>query len=134
MRISTLATVVLALAVSPSLVAQTARQPSPDQQEQRREGARKLATQQVEFGIDLAQMSLWNDAALRFERAVQIDPSYAEAWNNLGIGYEQLGRLEDARDAYDQALLLAPGNQFMVNNYASFREIYDRQNVRGGGG
>jgi Flp pilus assembly protein TadD len=95
--------------------------------------ARSDAKKQVEFGIELAQLSLWRDATIRFERAVQIDPSYAEAWNDLGIGYEQLGRLEDARDAYDQALELAPTNQFILNNYTQFREIYDRQNVRRGG-
>lgn len=88
------------------------------------------AKAQVEFGIELAQQKLWKDATIRFQRAVQIDGTYAEAWNNLAIGYEQLGRLEDAREAYDKALSLAPTNQFMRDNYEGFREIYDRQNVR----
>lgn len=92
--------------------------------------AREDAREQLDFGIELAQKKLWGDATFRFQRAVQIDPTYGEAWNNLAIGYEQLGRLEDAREAYDKALNLAPGNQFIRDNYDGFREIYDRQNVR----
>jgi len=124
----TLATVLLALAMAASLIAQNASRNLSSGE------ARKLAKEQVEFGIDLAQRTLWRDDMQHFSRAVQIDPSYAEAWNNLAIGYEQLGKLEEARDAYDAELKLQPNNQFMLNNYASFREIYDRQNVRGGGG
>jgi Flp pilus assembly protein TadD len=92
--------------------------------------ARSDAKEQLTFGIELAQRNLWRDATIRFERAVQIDPTYAEAWNDLGIGYEQLGKLEDAREAYDKALKLAPTNQFIRNNNDQFREIYDRQGIR----
>ena len=60
------------------------------------------------------------------------DPTYAAAWNNLGIGYEQLGRFDDARKAYEKALELDPGNTFIKTNYDLFREIYDRQNRRRG--
>jgi len=95
---------------------------------------RSEAKAQVEFGIDLAQKSLWRDATIRFERAVQIDPSYAAAWNNLAIGFEQLGKLAEARDAYDQALQLDVGNQFIRNNFEQFIEIYERQNIRSRGG
>ena len=63
-------------------------------------------------------------------RRVELDPTYAAAWNNLGIGYEQLGRFDDARKAYEKALELDPDNTFIRNNYDLFREIYDRQNRR----
>ena len=39
---------------------------------------------------------------------VEMDPTYADAWNNLGIGYEQLGRFDDARNAYEKALEIDP--------------------------
>ena len=73
---------------------------------------------------------LWKEAAFRWEQAVELDPTYAAAWNNLGIGYEQLGRFDDARKAYEKALELEPNNTFIRNNYDLFREIYDRQNRR----
>ena len=91
---------------------------------------RSEAKAQVEFGIEVAQRSLWKEATYRWERATVIDPGYAAAWNNLGIGYERLGRFDDARKAYENALELEPNNTFIRNNYELFREIYDRQNRR----
>ena len=86
----------------------------------------------VEFGITVAQKGLWRDATLRWERAVEIDPTYAAAWNDLGIGYEQIGEFDKARAAYEKAMQLEPGNTMISNNYTQFREIYDRQNRRKG--
>jgi Tfp pilus assembly protein PilF len=93
---------------------------------------RDKAKTQVEFAIKVAQKGLWKDAAMRFEAATVADPSYAAAWNNLGIAYEQLGRFDDARRAYEKAMELDPDNNFIKVNYDYFREIYDRQNRRRG--
>ena len=70
------------------------------------------------------------EATYRWEKAVELDPTYGAAWNNLGIGYEQLGRFDDARKAYEKALEVEPNNTYIRNNYDLFREIYDRQNRR----
>ena len=86
----------------------------------------------VDFGISVAQKGLWKEATLRWERAVEIDPTYAAAWNDLGIGYEQLGEFDKARSAYEKAMQLEPNNTMINNNYTQFREIYDRQNRRKG--
>ncbi|ODS55713.1 MAG: hypothetical protein ABS36_08925 [Acidobacteria bacterium SCN 69-37] len=91
---------------------------------------RSDAKSQVEFGIVVAQRGLWREAASRWERATEIDPTYSAAWNNLGVGYEQLGRFDDARRAYEKALDVEPNNTYIRNNYDLFREIYDRQNRR----
>ena len=86
------------------------------------------ARAQVEFGIAVAQEGLWREAIYRWERAVDLDPGYAAAWNNLGIGYEHAGRFDKARDAYERALDLEPGNMMIQQNYDLFREINDRVN------
>jgi len=91
---------------------------------------RSDAKAQVAFGINVAKKGLWKEATYRWEKATELDPTYGAAWNNLGIGYEQLGRFDDARKAYEEALRLDPGNTFFKNNYDLFREIYDRQNRR----
>ena len=91
---------------------------------------RSDAKEHVDFGIAVAQRGLWREAAFRWQQAVELVPTYAEAWNNLGIGYEQLGRFDDARKAYEKALEIDPANTFIRNNYDLFREIYDRQNRR----
>lgn len=85
---------------------------------------------QVEFGIELAQKGLWKEAAFRWEKAVELDPTYPSAWNNLGIAYEQQGKFVDALRAYEKARTLDPKNNFIQQNYDLFREIYDRQNRR----
>ena len=92
--------------------------------------ARSDAKAQVEFGIRVAQNGLWKEATYRWEKAVSIDPTYAEAWNNLAIGYEQEGRFEDAQKAYEKAVALDPKNLYIRQNYDLFKEINDRTKRR----
>lgn len=87
---------------------------------------RDVATAQVEFGIQVAQKKLWSEATYRFEKAVEIDPTYAAAWNNLAIAYEQQGKFPDADRAYAKAVELNPDNVLIRQNYDLFKEIYDR--------
>ena len=85
---------------------------------------------QVQFGIELAQKNLWKEAEFRWEKAVELDPTYPSAWNNLAIAYEQQGKFPEALKAYEKARTLDPKNQYILQNYDLFREIYDRQNRR----
>jgi Flp pilus assembly protein TadD len=88
--------------------------------------ARSDAKTQVDFGIEVAQKGLWREAIYRWERAVQIDPVYAAAHNNLGVGYEHEGQLDKARQAYEKAVELEPNNPQIRQNYELFKEINDR--------
>jgi len=88
--------------------------------------ARDDARAQVEFGISVAQRGLWREAIYRWERATQIDPTYAAAHNNLAIAYEHEGDLAKARAAYEKALELEPNNALIKQNYELFKEINDR--------
>jgi len=88
--------------------------------------ARGDAKKQVDFGIEVAQKGLWREAIYRWERAAQIDPTYAAAHNNLAIGYEHQGELDKARVAYETALQLDPNNTLIRQNYELFKEINDR--------
>jgi Flp pilus assembly protein TadD len=109
-----LAALLVALAASPSFA-----------------DARSEAKEQVEFGIRVAQRGLWREAVYRWQRAVTIDPSYAAAYNNLAIAYEHEGELDKARQAYEKATELDPGNAMIRQNFDLFREINDRTNRRG---
>ena len=91
---------------------------------------RSDAKEQVEFGITMANKNLWTEATSRWEKAVEIDNTYAAAWNDLGIAYEQQGKFEDANKAYNKAIQLEPNNQLIRQNYDLFREIYDRTKRR----
>ena len=114
--LSTLSTTVLLLALSaaPAVAA------SP----------RSDAQAKVRFGIDLAQKGLWNEALFWWEKAVEVDPTYAAAHNNLAVAYEHEGLFEKARKAYDRALELDPKNVSIRQNYEFFKEINDRASRR----
>jgi Tfp pilus assembly protein PilF len=97
-----------------------------------RADARADSKEQVEFGIRVAQNGLWNEALYRWKKAVEIDPTYAAAWNNLAIAYEHEGKFEDAKKAYEKALELDPKNLMIRQNYDLFKEINDRTKRRSG--
>ncbi len=93
---------------------------------------RKDAKEQVAFGIEVAQRGLWREAIYRWQRAVEIDPSYAAAQNDLAIAYEHEGEFTKARAAYEKALEIEPNNQMIRQNYDLFKEINDRTNRKDG--
>jgi Flp pilus assembly protein TadD len=112
----TMPTLVLLAAWATALAAQAGPERDPDR-----------AREQVDFGIDMAVEGLWDEAIFRFDRARQLDPSYAEAFNNLGVAFEHVGRLSEARAMYERALELDPEAAFIKENYERFLEIHDRR-------
>ena len=108
-RLATLAVSVAVLAGSPAFA-----------------DARSDAQAQVAFGISVAQRGLWREAIYRWEKAVELDPSYAAAFNDLAIGYEHEGQLDKARRAYEKAVQLQPNNNEIRQNFELFKEINDR--------
>jgi Flp pilus assembly protein TadD len=91
---------------------------------------RSDAKAQVEFGIAVAQRGLWREAMYRWERAADVDPTYAAAYNNLAIAYEHEGQFDTARRAYEKAVELEPNNAMIRQNFDLFKEINDRANRR----
>ena len=88
--------------------------------------AKSEAKSQVEFGINVAQRGLWREAIYRWEKAVELDPSYAAAFNDLAIAYEHEGQLDKARKAYEKAIELDPNSSEIKQNFELFKEINDR--------
>jgi Flp pilus assembly protein TadD len=114
-RIAILAAVVFALAAPPAFA-----------------DARADAKAQVTFGISVAQKGLWKEALYRFEKAVEIDPTYAAAHNNLAIALEHQGKFREAERAYQKALQLDPDNVVIRQNFDLFDEINNRTKSRTG--
>ena len=88
--------------------------------------AKSDAKSQVEFGINVAQRGLWREAIYRWQKATELDPTYAAAYNDLAIAFEHEGQLDKARKAYEKALELDPNNTQVRQNYELFKEINDR--------
>jgi len=88
----------------------------------------KTAHEQVAFGLTVAQKGLWQEARFRFERAAKAEPQNAAALNDLAVALEQMGDFAGARQAYEKALELKPGDTYIQQNYDLFREADDKRN------
>jgi Tfp pilus assembly protein PilF len=91
---------------------------------------RSEAKSMVQFGIEVAQKNLWTAAMHWWEKAIETDPTYAAAFNDLAVAYEHEGLFEKARKAYDTAISLDPKNASIRQNYEFFKEINDRASRR----
>jgi Flp pilus assembly protein TadD len=80
--------------------------------------------QLMKFGLDAARQGLWREAVSRWERAARVDSTNARLRSNLAVGYESLGRFEDADHEYRQARLLDPQNALIRDNHMSFLQLH----------
>ena len=62
----------------------------------------------IEYARELSERDDKKDAADQLERAIVLQPSYADVHYNLGILYDLLGRATAARDSYTRALTINP--------------------------
>ena len=90
--------------------------------------AERTSSQEVKFGIEVAQKGMWREALFRFEKAVESDPQNPSALNNLAVAREQMGQFTEARDSYERALELKPDDLYIQQNYDLFREADDKRN------
>ena len=87
---------------------------------------------QDNFGVQMAQMSLWREAMFRFKRAVELNPGDAMAHNNLAVAYEANGDFENAAKEYREALKLDRGNSYIQKNYSRYTEFISRSKKKPG--
>jgi tetratricopeptide (TPR) repeat protein len=69
----------------------------------------------------------WEEAIDAYRRVVAIDPTYAAAWNNLGLLLHRMGQYEEAQRAYATALEQDEGCCQAAYNLGSLHE--DRGDV-----
>ncbi len=74
-----------------------------------------------QFAIKTAQAGLWNEAIFRWKQVISIEPDNAVAYNNLGVGYEAMGKIEEAETAYQRATELDPDSKYYRINYRRCR-------------
>jgi tetratricopeptide (TPR) repeat protein len=80
----------------------------------------KAAAQNIHRGLDLARQRRFADARREFLSAAQVDPENPAAWADLGAANVELGQMDEGRNAYDKALLLAPGDWRTHYNFGLF--------------
>ncbi|MBI4611042.1 MAG: tetratricopeptide repeat protein [Candidatus Rokubacteria bacterium] len=64
----------------------------------------------------------WEEAVEAYGRVVVIDPTYAAAWNNLGLLHHRMGRYAEARECYRVALEADPACVQAAYNLGSLHE------------
>lgn len=69
---------------------------------------RERANEYFEEGKKLQEKWNYKKASKKYERAVKIDPSYAEAYSNLGYTYRKQEKFDKAVRAYKKAIELNP--------------------------
>ena len=82
----------------------------------------------VDLGAAYLQQGKYEIALSEFNEATQIDPSYAPAYNGLGLVYATLGEDAKADVSYKKSIELQPRSSESHNNYGSFlcsRKRYD---------
>jgi uncharacterized protein HemY len=58
------------------------------------------------LGNLMMQQEKYGDAIKAYENAVQLDPTFSEAWNHLAICYQNTGQSEKAVDAFKKFKLI----------------------------
>ena len=88
------------------------------------------ARQQLEFGVQMAEQGLWNEAVFRFEQARTLAPRDVRVLNDLAVAYEAVGRFDDALKTYRSALEVEADQRRVRQNYTRFLEFYQSYKVR----
>lgn len=90
------------------------------------EAAREYRTASVLLfnkGIECFNKGLYTDAIQNYLIAVEINPGFAEAYNNIGNAYIMMGLTDDAITNYHRAIKLSPANPSAhANLAAAFRK------------
>ena len=67
-------------------------------------------------GVDLYHQRDYAKAAQAYQKVIELDPGYAEAYNNLGIIYQEAGDLDRALSSYQKAIETNPRYEKAFNN------------------
>ena len=93
------------------------------------EPALKAAKTKNINGVELYKQGRFFLAKMEFLSSIEIFPEYAEAYNNIGLTYKQLGDIKNAEDSYKKALQYKPGYPEAMNNYGILLETKGNSNA-----
>lgn len=80
-------------------------------------------------GLDEMQEENYEEAVDYFQKAVNEDPQFAFAWDNLGLSYRKLDEFDEAIEAYETSLEIDPYGKMPLQNIAvayQYKEEYKK--------
>jgi len=75
-------------------------------------------------GLKAQQAGLYDEAIAFYKKALALDPSYIEPYNDLGVVYENKGMLDKAEQYYLKALDLDP---YYLPAYSNLASLYEQR-------
>lgn len=75
-------------------------------------------------GLELQERQDFEGAIGSYQKAILLDPSFVEAYNDLGIIYEAMGWTEEAQKVYLKAIEINPN---YPNSYSNLALLYESQ-------
>ena len=66
--------------------------------------------------VQFAMQSRWDDAVTANKAIIAVFPEEADAYNRLGKALSEIGKIKEAREAYQKALALEPANVIARKN------------------
>ncbi len=76
---------------------------------------------QCSLGNELSRQGRFQDAVPHFQETLRLEPTYAEAWGNMGTALMSLGQTDQAEEAYEKALAL---NTTLIEPRLNIARIY----------
>lgn len=98
----------------------------PFQQEMERAGLERQLSKEA---IDLAIKGRWREAVIANRNIIAKFPTDVDAYNRLGRALTELGEFAEAKEAYAQALELAPNNVIAKKNLARLAGLSESKPV-----
>jgi Tfp pilus assembly protein PilF len=68
----------------------------------------------------------FSKAIQAYQKAIELDPTYVEAYNNLGITYQMIGESDKAFEVYERATKINPKYEKGYNNLGTLLLLKDR--------
>jgi len=93
----------------------------------------KLRRQRTREAIELAMQGRWEEAVAANNSVIGIFPNDINAYNRLGKALTELGRYDDAMEAYSQALEIEHNNSIARKNLRRLSRLKQVQPAPGGG-
>ncbi len=86
-----------------------------------------IARQLLYRGTSYAGSGLLQESVRHYRRGLFIDSGNAEGWNNLADVYKSLGRVDEAAEAYEEAIKADPNNKKALYSLGMIFGVYKDQ-------